>query len=1191
MKKTINLVMASSLMGVATMQAQTVIAELGFEEGDTKFVTSGALTPGGTFGDWVNKKDDDQWDEQSTDAHTGSFAFAADNSGETANTYDRGFKLGNLSIKENTPYRVSFWVKADQEDAGINAWLSKGIEYYERSLCTSKGTAYGLRSMGQMTGDWVHMSFVSYYHGADVINDYIAQNQSWMGGSVYPEELGGDGVETYAQHFGNKLPEEFFVILHAYSPSSYVIDDIKVEEGVTFNEATFSLDVIRLDFGYPTNIASLAAANDGTLSLDPSCVKVTVNGEEAEVTYVEGKSDGYLYVFLSSELGGDEDVKISFTPSDDCPIVYNTDQRPSADAEGDMKVLGFEGETVYSVDEIDVLPMAWTAPVLTGCDPENDSFELDAATFKGVTLSFNKELDLQYTKATLLQNGIGTDVSKRMSLSEDKKSVFIELSGLKDGEYTLSVNGVANAYGIPCDENQTVNFSLGIDKDQTVSESVYSTNETFANTANGTFPVGWVADDNGTIHEYGLTEGGEVWNYNWGGNIGGGGCRSMTGYSGDLNGAAIYWRCMNNENTLGKLTFGAQVADFLQDDGSVSSDMDERIGLYLEPRKYSITIRMCAWKNLNGNTDAVNPENAPTYNFTLEDLDGEVYARFTDIKAMPNVNGAQNVAVNNVTRSTADFTVSKAGYYVLNFNTSLPNAELLLGGVDLITMPSKAAYYKQLLAEAVERAQETYDLANFDDYDCETRSVFFNAVNRAKTETFHTPSEVNALIATIDDYKVKVATRVTDTDDYNIYRLTLPESLDAMDAKYKKMSLVSEVIEAVEKYQNIDATTLSDEELSTVAALFRSKSSALANIPNCVDLLLKGINTGLTTLTTLGAEAVDISDVVDDDRDVAYDINAKATIALYQKIAAGEDLDQYMTKLYDTTNPAEEWDENDPNYDENGFPLIAKGVDFTGLIMNPNFYTYEVNTAKPLEDNTMPGWMCEQLEGGSVHVFDRGATAENPVIEQNINSYGSGSEYIFKQTIEFLPAGVYTVSMGTRTAKKNNPDDDGNYGVFNAQNDETGLWDKYVFAQVDDEEPITVPFAAGGGWGQTFATLIPNVVVKEGQKLTIGAVEHYTSGKASGHDWTPGEGYNATGAWDTNTYVRGANLYFSAPLEGYDYAKAASDLETDVEEIISAPSKATVKAIYNANGVKISHLEKGINIVVFSNGNVVKLNK
>ena len=742
--KKFNFLIALGLMATASMQAQTTVARLGFEVGDEKYTTEGALTPGGTFGDWVNVKAEDYWEEPSTDdPKSGEYCLVAKNGSTAGQTWDRGFKIGNLTIKENTPYRVSFWIKADPDfidDNGVEksscltSWLSQGIENYEKSFCTPTNANYGVQMTSGLTGDWQHISFVSYYTNADVLNNVI-KDQSWVGNAVYPEAFGGDGVETYAQHFAGQLPSVFHVIINMYSPVNYSLDDIVVEEGVTFNEATFMEDVIKLDFGYPTNIAALAKANNNSFSLDPSCVSVTSNGTAVPVEFVEGKSDGFLYIFLEgTTLEPDAEVRVSFTPAADCPIVYNTDRRPSADTEGEMPVLGFSNELAYPVDNIEAIPSSWSPAKLLSTDPENDAFEIEAASLSKVTFQFDMEVSLDYASATIEKNGFTTPIPvSSLSLSEDKTAVYVSTTGLNltDGDYTIELAGVENVMGVPCEGSQKVSFSVGEDKTGGTSESVYSTNETFAATANGTFPVGWVANDNGTIHQYGLTEGGEIWNYNWGGNIGGGGCRAMTSYSGDLNGAAIYWRCFNGDNPqLGTLTFGEQVKDFQLADGSIDPSMDPAIALKLEATKYQITIRMCAWKNLNDNTDAVSEDNAPKYTFTLEDLEGNVYAQFVDVPAMPNVNGAQNIAVNNVTKSVTDFTVEKAGYYVLKFSATQPKAELLLGGVDIITMPSKAAYYKQLLSVATEEAKKVLATANLTEYDGETKTTLINDIDK-----------------------------------------------------------------------------------------------------------------------------------------------------------------------------------------------------------------------------------------------------------------------------------------------------------------------------------------------------------------------------------------------------------------------------------------------------------------------------
>ena len=46
--KKFNFLIALGLMATASMQAQTTVARLGFEVGDEKYTTEGALTPGGT---------------------------------------------------------------------------------------------------------------------------------------------------------------------------------------------------------------------------------------------------------------------------------------------------------------------------------------------------------------------------------------------------------------------------------------------------------------------------------------------------------------------------------------------------------------------------------------------------------------------------------------------------------------------------------------------------------------------------------------------------------------------------------------------------------------------------------------------------------------------------------------------------------------------------------------------------------------------------------------------------------------------------------------------------------------------------------------------------------------------------------------------------------------------------------------
>ncbi|MCH5176058.1 MAG: hypothetical protein J1F40_09235 [Prevotellaceae bacterium] len=1160
--KKINFLIAIGLMGAASVaQAQTKVASLGFENGDTKYATDGALSEGGVFGDWVNPKDGDVWTEQSeADKKSGEYAFQMVTSDIAGENWDRGFKIGNLPVKENTAYRVSYWIKASATEGTprVTSWLSKGIENYDKGICSPSGREFGVNGKHLDGSGWKHVSFVSYYANADVLNDIIA-GQSWVGNATYPESMGGDGTQTYAEYFEGKLPEKYFVIINMMTANStYFLDDVLVEEGVTFNEATFYGNTIKLDFGYPTNIADLAKANEGTVSLDPTCVSVTIKGQKAEVLYVEGKEDGYLYVFLGDNDYADDgdEVKVSFTPAADCPIVYNTDARPSSDYESEMKVLGFTGEVAYYDENIDAIPSAYSAPVMLSSVPENGSFEIDPATFKSVAVTFDKIVDISYASATLVNNGVQTDLSDGMTVSEDGITINIAIpTTLADGEYSILLANVASEYGLDSDIIE-LTFGVGPDNDTTESKEVYSMAKDLADAVQGTFPVGWISNDNGTIHQYGVTEAGDVWNYEWGGNLGGGGSRTYTSFKGDAT-KAIYWRSLDGAG-FARLTYGEQVKDYILPDGSLDPEMPEGIALYLDAVKHQIAIKMFAWKG------------EPHYDFTLEDLEGNVYASFENILAAPDVNGDANATVTGITKSTADFTVPKAGNYILKFSVD-GAGEFMLAGVDLITMPSKAAYYKQLLKEAREKAETVLAQAANEEYNGDTKTALTAAIKSAKEDHFTTPSAIEALIAKLGDLSEKMTARMNNIDNFTISLISAITAYadieENQSAKYLTTDVAVEAKKMIDAYENTNPSNLSDEQLANVAPRLVTVAAQLANVKDCTDRLTWGIYKAIQTADKIGTEKNDTYDAalnaVTDSRSIAKYLNRFNTIRLYEHIVNGPLADSIMTQVRDELNP-----------DVDSEPLIT-GVELTGFIHNPKMY--QVYGKDPLI-----GWTL--AEGGVMPGFNTGATEENYVENTNINSYGNNN-YDLSQTIEGLPAGIYDVELDSRTWGDLATNPELPYG-YNAQNDETGEWDKYIYAYGDADDNISVtPFGIENAFSIP-TTVVKGVKVKEGT-LTFGAHEKYVSGKA-----VDKEG-NSTDeqAWTGTTRVANARLFFVAPLEDFDYKKALDDLLTGIEDVQAEDiaGEAKVAAIYSVSGAKQKTLQKGINIVKYTNGKVEKV--
>jgi hypothetical protein len=957
-----------------------------------------------------------------------------------------------------------------------------------------------------------------------------------------------------------------------YNPGEYILDDILLEEGVTFNEATFNGDVIKLDFGYPTNIAELAAANNGTLSLDPAQVSVTVDGVPVEVEFLEGQSDGFLYIFLKETYAElDQNVVVSFTPAEDCPIIYNGDKRPSADVESEMKVLGFTGEVAYFDETIDALPSSWSPATLLSTVPENNSFELDGSELTNVSFTFDKKMSIDMTSATLSwRDNFGDktkDLSDGITLSDDELTINVAIAtGVADGEYTLTLSGLTNNFGIEC-EDVSIQFEVGEDKVGGTSEDIYVSD--FDNGLTDGVPQGWLTKDATGVHQYGFMDEAQTiqYQYGWGQqgrNPNGtqGGARLYQGFSGDFQ-KALYW-CAR-EDGVGYTSYGEIVKDWLNPDGSIQEGAPEGIALVLEPRKYQISFTMAAWKG------------EPKFQFTLEDLEGNVYAKFMDYVAKPNMNGQQG-EVKGSLKCTTDFTVPAKGYYILKFTAQGEWQEFLLGKVSLITMPSKSAYYKQQLAAALETAKAIMDTAEGEEYDGETKSAFAATIYSAENDHFTSPSQVEALIDELDRLGQAMAKRVENIDNFTIALIETEEAYATLEGKYLNSDFAKEAKDMIDTYGDTNPSLLSDDELNQVTPKLMNAAGLVKNVPSLVDILTWRAYKASQTANTLGVTdgiKDEVLNLATDDDAVIAACNEATKQALYKKIVdGGITEDMYTTVNYDldqkivvdgvyvnVVNEDEE-EEEEGEVTEPTAPVATSGIDFTCLIKNPRFYTYTTNGGANLQDNTVVGWMCEQYEGGSVHLANNAsATAENPVITSAINAYGSGAEYKFYQVIENAPVGVYDVYIASRTAVKNTqPDPDGNIGVFNAYNDETGIWDKYIFAQVDDADPIMIPFSAGSSWAG-HPTVIPNVAVGEGQKLTIGVVEHYTSGKASSHTYEPMD------YWDTNTFANDARLFFVAPLEGYDYSAAGSvtveDITNLINDYLTEGSTVTVEDITN----------------------------
>lgn len=1143
MRKTLLLSLFLVACGL-TASAQQIL-KIGFEADEQRgvYTTKDSVQFAGFMADHINLQPGDEWNEASTDAHSGEYALELNNDNAVqGNTWHRGFKIRNINLDPGTSYRISYWIKADptyetadgnRGNTSVKNTLSIGFENVEAPTVSPSGTEYYFNYTSGMTGDWRHIRNVTFFTDKATQDKYFDKYDD----NTYVDEAGetirwAEGMDGFA--------EQYFITINMYNPGTYVIDDIVLEKA-TIAGIDFCDYAIRVDFGYPTNIADLAKANNGSFSLDPATVTVKVNGQEVTPDYVEGKADGYLYIFFeTTELQETDQVEVSF--KGDSRLLYTTDRRPSTDVEGEVAVLPFEGEIADFNVGIEELPDAWSAPILVKTDPENDSFELDAATFKQVTFTYNKKIDISTASAVLESNGKQTDLSNGLSIAEDGCTLVVPVGNLVDGEYTITVSGVASAYGEMSTEDQFVTVQVGKDNDTSTSEVVYDSK--FEQEMTGGIPAGWITYNEAGFHIYGFNDEARTsqYNYDWNGTPGGGGARLYAGFSGDFE-KAMYWGTRGSNE--GYCTYGDQVKDYIRPDGSFDPEMPENIALKLDARKYQISFLMAAWKG------------EPKFTFKLQDLEGNVYAEFNEITAAPNVNGT----VGNVTGSKScvkDFTVPAAGYYVLNFTSQEAQwQEFLLADVKLITMPSKAAYYRQMLDAAVVVAEEALETAGDSDYDGDTKTALVNEINRAKTETFTSPTLVKEEIKLLEQLAAALSTRAKNYDDYVISVIEAQEAADQyIGTKYENTAEFQTANTLLQQYADVEPKTLSDQELATVAPQLVAVAEQLKELKNCNDRLTWRLYKATQTAGMLAdrdeegniiggynADVVNLGfEATTDDYALADCINESNMYRLYEILVAngGAIDDKYKTTLVNDQDETE---------------VMAEGVEFTGLIKNPKFYTVYNNSDK------FPGWVIE----GNLGFNGATPTAQVPVQDVMANTYRGC--YRLSQVVENVPVGIYDIELDCRTS-----------AGMNGVNDETGIPDKYIWVSVAEGDTVRLAFAEGS-WG-THTRVIKNVTVKDGQ-FSFGAAEMYTSGKNNTID--EGTGEEKVVDWDTNTFIDNARLFFVAPVDGYDYATAVETLRQDVE------LNAVSREVFTLSGLRLSQLQRGINIVRFrdAKGNTV----
>lgn len=445
------------------------------------------------------------------------------------NWWMRAVKFRNLPLQEGKSYRLSFRFK------GSNTWsdgsaenkckmsvaLMQGGENKDIALLDPKGKEFRYE--------------VSYFNP----EDYEKYTRMFFFASADLQK------NTYAEKNPDKEPleDKFFATFNIFNPGQFFLDEVDLVES-SVEAVQYEADVVRVNFGYGTNIKDLVAASPiGRVLMPTDCATVKVNGNDAKVVGVELHNDGYMYIYLDEDNAAEDNeakVEVAFNnPTDpQYQLLYKGDLAPEG------AVMNFEGETGTYLEDLSTnLSYEYTQPELAKATPEDGSFNLDETTSE-VSFTFDKKVlttdESGQPLSCVLDNGEELELVTKPEIVDGEEVgsetlTFARKGGktFTKGTYSVTLSGVCSAKGIANYGTFTTTFETG--KIAIAKETITPVQTiNFTNDAPNTIPAGWTVNNEGEIRPGGSSQGG--------------GPRVFAFADGGDVKNALYLRAKNNDN-------------------------------------------------------------------------------------------------------------------------------------------------------------------------------------------------------------------------------------------------------------------------------------------------------------------------------------------------------------------------------------------------------------------------------------------------------------------------------------------------------------------------------------------------------------------------------------------------------------------------------------------------------------------
>ncbi|NPE11393.1 Ig-like domain-containing protein [Xylanibacter rodentium] len=1008
MKKNFFLTMGLLFGSAALAQAQTVLLSEGFESEMTKQPTELG------FYEFINTQEGDERNLTNEKQWSGdqSLHFYNDAAFECkTETWQRAIKFRNLPLKENTPYRVSFYL------TGTNQYTLDGETYEKTKARVALMQGEENADLPLLTADSTQITYdLSYFQEDD--KGFRKYTMMFFYANQAIQQ------EYYKNHPGNasnELAQKFFLTLNVFNPGDFWIDDVKIEEGAEIEGITFNGDVLKVNFGYKVNVASLVPEGKERLLLPADCVTVGLkDGKQYGILSVEAWKDGSLYIFLDGDDYPDEteadNVVVTFkNPADEaCRIKYTESLRPySFDEDTSVKDFTENGAT-YDDNIQEVYSYAYKIPTLVGAVPEDGSFDLPLTTNE-FTLSFDKNVNTEKVSAALV-NANGKEEELTVATTGMAEVLKLTRTGAEElvaGEYKLTITGVepeVDPYDNPGEYSITLNFGMSSSDPNDVVKVLWT--DSFSVVGANKIPAGWTlkAETNDLVGPMDA----------------GSGPRVFDGFSGDFT-HALYYR-------MGYAVYGGNADDEVH-----------RLALE-EGKKYQVSFNAVAWKA------------APFGRFEVLDEADATVASY-DFQNVTNPAGEGAKGNITVGAHSMTFTAPANGNYKLRWSTLDKEGgeisyggwlETLLGNVKVQYIPNNAgAAYKQALAEALATAKNA--LAN--NSGARFAGVAYDALDAAikkyDGQAYTAPSAYDAAVAELNAATLALSNHRTLCDTYDPMPALAWEqvkkfadskfngtdyykALETTMNKYVLETSIDEIDLITEKVSKID-TLMTDAELEAAIAELDKNTAIVKNM--CTTLavdeatgLHKRSEVGTTGVAALTARLVKGADALTrlntlTGKEEFTDYIEKANNALTDDDALAEELKYLVWTKINTTLADPENTLFADRVDEVTMDNYKDSIDMTVFVKNPNFYiTTPTNT--DVTNESANGWNVKYLAGWSGgFAWSTGwswlVTDKCPVADGMLTNYNCS--FTATQEVTGLPHGYYNIKFAYGERENYNP--------------------------------------------------------------------------------------------------------------------------------------------------------------------------